>query len=489
MTVNFISFGQSVLSKKYESIRGKSLFLQYNIEEDKAILKFFTGKEKDDAEPLINKEYLGLKYGFTNIFMRWINPLKYEVTWKDSIYVDTTEKSVSDFFDLLTSQFGPSVTNLKQNDNDIKKGSTGLAISPKITKFYVPPKGYNSVLLMEMYFRLVENFNKNQVTRKGNIKTKQIDNVNRTNKILEELYDLDSYNSKIISKEVNIKFTELLEITDPYKVNAVINSIDSDGWKEHFKKIDRSIEKVEGYLETQFITSNDLLYFYSNTVITNFIGEVKKRKSANEKLVKKLIPFVKKLEKSIEEESDIKNYFYVRDIKLEEGKAFSTEIKINKIEIDTSKKSEISKSKIVFVEHDWVHISVSTGIFYSSTTLKGFGVSDNLTITEDNITKNNPVTAIFLNFNFGIGSRYFAPLTQIGIDPTKKRPFLLLGGGFSIPSSGIAFTGGPIWTWSPTLDKLSVGQTIASTTDLENDIQYKFEVEPKGWYLGIQYIF
>lgn len=71
----------------------------------------------------------------------------------------------------------------------------------------------------------------------------------------------------------------------------------------------------------------------------------------------------------------------------------------------------------------------------------------------------------------------------------KKRPFLLLGGGFSIPSARIALSGGPIWTWNPSLDKLSVGQTISSTTDLENDIEYKFDIEPKGWYLGIQYNF
>ncbi|MCU0440674.1 MAG: hypothetical protein MUC49_22495 [Raineya sp.] len=131
------------------------------------------------------------------------------------------------------------------------------------------------------------------------------------------------------------------------------------------------------------------------------------------------------------------------------------------------------------------------GQLYSSSTLKGYGVSNStsgqFTVTEDDITKGSLVTAIFLNFNFGLGSRYFAPITQIGIDPTKKRPFLLLGGGFSIPNVRIAITSGPIWTWNPSLGKLSVGQTISSTNDLEKDIQYKFNIQPKGWYLGIQY--
>jgi hypothetical protein len=112
-----------------------------------------------------------------------------------------------------------------------------------------------------------------------------------------------------------------------------------------------------------------------------------------------------------------------------------------------------------------------------------------LLVTEDTISRSTPSTAVFLNFNLGLGSRYFSPLLQVGIDPTKKRPFLMLGGGFSIPNARIAFSGGPLWTWNQKLDKLVVGQEIKSSTELEKDINYQFEIKPKGWYLGVQYNF
>jgi len=39
------------------------------------------------------------------------------------------------------------------------------------------------------------------------------------------------------------------------------------------------------------------------------------------------------------------------------------------------------------------------------------------------------------------------------------------------------------------LNTLSIGQSIGSTTELENDLKYEFETKPAGWYLGIQYSF
>ena len=52
-----------------------------------------------------------------------------------------------------------------------------------------------------------------------------------------------------------------------------------------------------------------------------------------------------------------------------------------------------------------------------------------------------------------------------------------------------SITGGGVWSWNQTLNTLSVGQSISSTTELENDIKYEIGVKPKGWYLGIQYNF
>jgi hypothetical protein len=93
---------------------------------------------------------------------------------------------------------------------------------------------------------------------------------------------------------------------------------------------------------------------------------------------------------------------------------------------------------------------------------------------------------VFFNLVFNIGSKHFAPTLQLGLDPTKKRPFFLVGTGFCIPSKQLAFSFGPLWTWDPTLDKLSVGQQVTNSTALENDIRYRFAEKPKGWYFGLQ---
>ncbi len=484
---NIVSFGQSRSYKKYDRIKDKSLYIHYEFDkEDKISLKFFTDIE-DNKEPLKNIEKLGLTTGFTNIYMLWINPLKYELSWKDSIYLDERDKIISSFFDLYPTT--REVTDINRNEN--KK--LAKAITPKIagsTKLYVPIDGYNSTTLMELYFRFIEDFNKIQGTEADVI---------RINQVLTELKNLDTYDSRFISKEVKEGFSKLIDITDPYKVNVVIESIDIEGWNGQFIKIDKSIEKVEEYISGKLITSDNLLNMYVKALIKRYIKEVKDSVSKNERLVKYMAIIINKMKRSIIDESNIKKYYYVRDIYLEEGKALNTEIKIHSNDIDQvefliSKKSEIFNSKIIFVKHDWIDPFVSIGVFSSSTDINGYGVKTNdngeLIVVEDNISKNRPVSGVFLNFQFANNSRYLAPIVQLGIDPTKKQPFLLAGGGIAVPSAKFAISAGVIWTWAPSLDSLSVGDVVESTVVLDEDIIYDFpDITSAGIYFGIQYNF
>lgn len=151
-------------------------------------------------------------------------------------------------------------------------------------------------------------------------------------------------------------------------------------------------------------------------------------------------------------------------------------------------KSETQKDTLQFRRFDPVTIFVSAGAFWGTTTLKGFGVDKDMKVVEDDIQKDNFVAATFLNFSFA-PSRFISPLFQIGIDPTKKRPFMLLGGGFAVPVARLAPTAGGLWTWQPTLKDLHVDQVVESTIQLEKDVTYKFSGKPQGWYLGILYNF
>ena len=121
--------------------------------------------------------------------------------------------------------------------------------------------------------------------------------------------------------------------------------------------------------------------------------------------------------------------------------------------------------------------------------LNGYGTEINdageLLVVEDNIDKNTLLVGLFLNLNIDIGSRYLHPLIQIGVDPTKDKPYLLFGGGFEIYKSTLSITGGPIWTWEENLDLLKVGDQITSENVLKEDVKYKFQTKPRGFYLGL----
>jgi hypothetical protein len=425
--------------------------------------------------------------------LKWINPLKYKLTWKDTTYIDERDKAINDFVTLLVAQFGSPVTSLNKSESEslIEKSTKATLIAKTgLTELFIP-NGFNNTDLTLLYLQLRSN--QDLLTE---------DERKRFNDVTKSISELDTKISTNISKEVNDIFIELVALNDPSNVSNIVTEKEAqikkyDDLYAELEKLQKSI--IKSLSELTLI--DKLLNSYTKTIVSKFIDQTTTTISSNKRLTNKLKPVVEVVKNSINDESSnaaTKGFYRTRSVGFEDGEKLQTSLTITEFEYkketkEFSKKSDVLKKTLNFQKYNFFAISVSTGLFYSSTTLKGYGVSNvtggQFTVTEDDITKSSPVTAVFLNFNFGIGSRYFAPLTQIGIDPTKKHPFLLLGGGFSIPSARIAITGGSIWTWNPSLDKLSVGQTISSTTDLEKDIQYKFDVQPKGWYLGIQYNF
>ncbi|MVO08188.1 hypothetical protein GOQ30_03285 [Flavobacterium sp. TP390] len=483
------------MAQKAISIQGKKvkdgvIYLTFNGKE----LEYFTTDNTADSKKTIQETTtFSLKDDNScNIYLKWINPLKYKLTWKDTTYVDERDKAIDDFVDLLTSQFGSTVTSLNKSENAaLTENSRKGFLRAGATELLIPEKGFNNTDLTLLYIQLRSNQSQLSDTERKEL-----------NVITKSIIDLDAIIATDIFKKVDAIFTELVSLNEPTNVaNKVAeNETEIEEQEKLYAQIDELQKSIIKSLTALELTDK-LLNSYSKTIISKFIDQTVNTTNSNKQLTAKLKPILEILKNSIKEESanaTTKGFYKSRSLGFEDGKKIKAEIRITEFEYNNktkefSKKSDILNKSLVFQKYDFFAISVSTGLFYSNTTLKGYGVANGtdgqFAVTEEDITKNSAVTAVFLNFNFGVGSRYLAPLAQIGIDPTKKRPFLLLGGGFSIPSASIAFTGGPIWTWSPTLDKLSVGQAISSTTELENDIQYKFDMEPKGWYLGIQYNF
>lgn len=467
--------------------------LKFETKDKKKQVLYLSLNDKNELEYVVSesdldwKRNVNAKDNSMNIYMKWFNPLKYKITWKDSTMTDDRDKAITDFISALVGQFGTPVSGLNQEAQSPKAQTPAGDIESR---------SFSNINLVIWLLHMQEN----QTALKKNP-----EDVQRINELSKQLEELDKLNAKDISKSATDIYTALIGITDISQYNTEFQKqtkvvADIEGKDSGFAKIESSQKLIVSKLEQFTLTDNELLQTFTKTVISNYIETVTENLNSNKKIISKLKPIVEIVENStkyVSENTSAKDYYKIRSADFDDGKKLETILTITEYEFDKEtkefkKKSDVISKTFVFQKYDIFDVSVSTGLFFANATLKGYGVandaSNNFIVTEDNINKNTAVAAVFLNFNLKT-SRYFSPLFQLGIDPTKKRPFLLAGAGLSIPGARIAFSAGPIWTWDQSLDKLTVGQIVTSTTDLEKDIKYKFNFEPRGWYLGIQYNF
>lgn len=419
-----------------------------------------------------------------NLFFKWINPLKYKLSWKDSTLTDERDKAIVEFINLLVGQFGSTVSSLNVPSANFTN-TDAKAKSEEIKAIDFKDKDL-LLLLIQL--------------RSNQSRLKQ-DEISTLNEFFDKLKNLDN----LVSKDVSAQSTEIY--SNLYSFKDINDYNDKD---KGFSKQSKSVSNLEGDLTNiesirkeiadklkGISIGDEMMKSYFGAILTSYLEKSLTKFNSDKKIIEKLKPILKIVENStVNESSKQKGYYKIRSVEFDNGEKLETVLTISEYEFkmessDFTKKADLLNQKFEFRKYDIFDVSVSTGIFYGNTTLKGFGVANdgtNFTITEEDINKNTAVTAVFLNFNFKT-SRYFSPLLQLGIDPTKKRPFMLFGTGFSIPVARIAISGGPIWTWNQSLDKLSVGQTITSTTDLDKDVSYIFDAVPRGWYIGIQYNF
>src|SRR5690606_11825787 len=143
-----------------------------------------------------------------NIYLKWINPLKYKLTWKDSTYIDERDKAINDFINLLVAQFGTPVTSLNNEESkSLIAKSTKAPLPANSTELYIPEKGFNNTDLTLLYLQLRSNQNLLTDDERKNLKA-----------ITKSIEELDTKISTNISKEVDDIFTELLALNDPSNV-------------------------------------------------------------------------------------------------------------------------------------------------------------------------------------------------------------------------------------------------------------------------------
>jgi len=469
---------QNVLKFELNEKRNDVIYLEFN---DKNELFYFVDNNCNLSD---SKKNGNGKENQINIYMKWMNPLKYKITWQDTSFIDERDIAINDFITLLVNQFGAPLVN-NNSTTDIKSNYDILGIDETTNR--CDTTNFKDFNLINLDRILCEN-----------------DTMLDSNSIqfLNQFMDSLKLYEDLVCTDVSSKTREIYLTLFNYKnIDEFKNS--ETGFEMKYKELQeidqnfKIIDKLKKYLEDNIdleAFKEELLKVYFTATISNYLEKSSVKLNQDKQLVEKLKPiFPIFTEYMTNKSAKYSDYIKMRTIEFENGKKMQTVMIIHEyvFNFDTkefSLKSEVLRKKISFQKYDLFDIFVSTGIIYSNATLPSYGVDNDFIVTKKYIKTYNPGVALFLNFNIRI-SRYFSPLFQMGINPTKKSPFLLLGTGFLIPVANFAISGGPIWTWNQTLDKLTVGQKIGSTTDLENDIKYNFDLVPKGWYIGIQYKF
>jgi hypothetical protein len=484
MTISYADAQENTFNVDIHSGKDNVIYMNYDTVHKK--LRYFIAPHARDA-----KRNVDSKQNNINIYMQWINPLRYQLNWRDSIKVDPRDQQLSNFVGLLTAQFGSPLTSLTKSESNAALTKATPATIPAGETALKIPQGFNNADLNMLYLHL--KVNQNLISNDQRI---------ALNQITDSLTTLDDQNKTSYKNKVIGMFKSLYLVDDWESATSELKDRTKEMAKlsQLLNSISVLITNISNKINS--ITLQDaLLNSLTKSVVTKFLAESADHAENNKELLAKLNPVLATFGASLKNRAtnpSSTDYFLLREIDFEDGKILETKLSINKYNFDGKKieyklGGEIYSKPFVFKRYDFIKISVSSGLFYSNTTLPGYGVADQngtLIVVEDNIKAKQAVTAIFANFTFDLfESRYLAPLVHLGIDPTKKRPFLLAGGGFAIPSAKLALTGGAIWTWTPMLDKLAPNGPVASTLDLEKDIKYEFNPSAKGFYIGVQYNF
>jgi hypothetical protein len=301
------------------------------------------------------------------------------------------------------------------------------------TKINLPEKGFNDNNLNLLYLLILDH--------KDSIASNNVDNFN---KLTAKLVELDFLNSIAYADSAEKYFIVLFNVSEYTKCVSEADKCDRNikDYKTNINKTKELKTEIEKLIEGKIFNS-EILDTYSKNVFKKFLEESSSKSEINSNMVSKFKPVIEIIRNSVisENESKVKgeeNYFIIKTVEFEDGKEFKTNLTISEFQyhkdsLDFFKKSDLVTTTLIFREKKYPFF-ISTGVFYSTITQKIFGVSSNengeLKVVEGLTEQGEPGAALYLNYYFKI-DKSFGIIPQLGIDPTKKNPFLLFGAGFA----------------------------------------------------------
>ncbi|WP_431129317.1 hypothetical protein [Flagellimonas flava] len=446
----------------------ENFFLTINEEETYVVLdKNF----KSNTEPIRQETNINLKRNSIDIYLNWVNPLQYKIIFQDSIINDPRIEEIKKYFKENFTGLAGGTSLLKATSSNIRPlDCSNINGQDKVSKLF--PEVYNSFpagsfnagtdlckYWQLMYATLNLDLNKEE---------------EKIKKIIKSIYAAKTPSEALQSHSDGIDIIKRLNDSDKEIIARLFY-------------LNQESEAIED--DSMQVLKQKMQNLHQN--ISSSYDNIKK-------LVVLLKTYLGQIESSLKKEAlDFDNHYRIKTLKLERGNSIELSISISKLELKDDfsvvEKSKIKEHHLLIQKYDFVTPKIATGVFYSSASLNSFGVAtndnDELIVTKNDIDKNTALTGVFLNFNFDIGSQFISPLFQIGVDPTKERPYLCVGGGISIPTNNFAISIGPIWTWNPELNDLDIDDVVDSTSVLEEDLTYEFSTSPRGFYIGFNYSF
>lgn len=428
------------------------------------------------------------------LYVKWMNPLVYQIRYADSVYKDPGAVTVEEFFDVLAGGFGAPLTQAAATPADKARREKAKAAVVAAAPAQIVVEFNNLNLAGWLLF--------------VNLKISATSDVKGSSlmPLIKKLKTLDSLVAVDYAAEAMAIFDDLKNITDPSDISGQKNrfktaSDNLNKLKNHVALVSSTEKAVSAELQkTDFEKASDLKV-YTQQILLQFIAQEKKIMEERERTNKYLMTQKELLERSVTMQPQlmVDNVLY---LKLKQVNAARNTIKKQFISLKIfsyavgsyERKERVARKVNFLMEKYQVFAAVvSAGFFYApAMDTHGFGTGTNSsgeTIVVEANGKPGPITALMYNLVLNTGMSQVLPFLQIGVDPTKERPFIMLGGGFNFPGTKwLSISGGGVWTWKQSLDGLELNQVVSGTADIKEHIRYEFVPQPKA-YIGFQFKF
>lgn len=474
-----ISINQLSSQNNYQAI------IESDIVKDKIKFKIINKNLEfalDDGvfKPLPKEINLQGKSNITIFNSNYIHPLKYNISLENKLVEDELKKAVQEYLIELTTSL-----------QSFSKSTPSLSGSRTFAGSSVESLVLKNKHLIEL-FAIINGFKNDFFNNDSSaefldamkfVSNDKINEINQNyNQMFANLWDIKGY------EEIDIAIKENKRLA-----------------KENEKKIKETNEKIEkleleskkfigSYLKLNetYLTLNitELIKLKVKDVNEDFEDFLKMKENLNTKYTKLEELFIA-ISNSTYKEKD-KKETRIDLINFEEGKRNEITIYFKIYDYNTETKAITEKEhkeyKINIRKYQKLIPVVSSGVLYTNLTFNNFGTGTNdkdETIIEKGEDKDNEI-AVGAYLNLYLNNGWQNPIFfQLGVGPSKEKPLLFGGLGINIASK-LSLSVGAVFTWTPSLNELNVGDVISGTAEIENDITYKFTNTPK-FYLGLSY--